>query len=264
VLTKSTLTIDWSTGSVGSASQWAPSVSLSTDTYRWDPRERVKPKKEKGRAAGLLGSKGSWAGSWPTRLGSLGWVGSGNGSQAGSVRLGTKGPAQAGRFLGSLGRKRPNRRRTFPLPLTLLFSHWQGGPAGLRWPHQLTRGAWVAVTVGSGMGATDPVRLGWVRPCMRETTGGGASGAEELASGSSGPGSAGFGSGFSGGLKGFPGVGSVLPFFSSFGVDSDGGSGEDPLRRRSSSVVQLWGDDGSAEIPSGLHGGGAQLASAVR
>ena len=39
--------------------------------------------------------------------------------------------------------------------------------------------------------------------------------------------------------------------------------GGDPLRRRSSSVVQLWGDDGSTEIPSGLYGGTAQLSSAA-
>ena len=152
----------------GQLGQWAPLVSLSTDTYRWDPRVRVKPEKEKGRAAGLLGSKGSWAGSWPTRLDSLGWVGSGNGSQASLVRLGTKGPAQASRFLCSLGRKRPNRRCTFPLPLTLSFSHKQGGPASQRWLRQLTRGPRRSVTVGSGVAGHDPVRVGGRggRPCV--------------------------------------------------------------------------------------------------
>ena len=29
---------DWSTGSVGSASQWVPSVSLTPETYRWGLR----------------------------------------------------------------------------------------------------------------------------------------------------------------------------------------------------------------------------------
>ena len=46
-LTKSTLTVDWSTGSVGSAGQWAPQVSLSLETYKWDPRVRVNQKKKK-------------------------------------------------------------------------------------------------------------------------------------------------------------------------------------------------------------------------
>ena len=43
------LTVDWSTGLVGSAGQWAPQVSLSLETYKWDPRVKEKPEKEKGK-----------------------------------------------------------------------------------------------------------------------------------------------------------------------------------------------------------------------
>ena len=83
-LTKSMLTVDQSTGSVGSASQWGPTgQSLSSD-LQVGPACQVKPeKKEKG-----LGVY--WAGSGsggPTRLGLGSWVGSGIGSQAGSARL---------------------------------------------------------------------------------------------------------------------------------------------------------------------------------
>ena len=54
-LTKSMLTVDWSTGSVGSASQWVPLVSLTSDTYKRGPRVRLNQKKEKRK-------KGYWAG----------------------------------------------------------------------------------------------------------------------------------------------------------------------------------------------------------
>ena len=40
-LTKSMLTVDWSTGSVGSASQWVPLVSLTSDTYKRGPCVRL-------------------------------------------------------------------------------------------------------------------------------------------------------------------------------------------------------------------------------
>ena len=64
VLTESTLTVDWSTGSVGSASQWVPLVSLSVVTYKRGPRVRFIRKKKKGKK--LLGRKRTGG---PTRLG---------------------------------------------------------------------------------------------------------------------------------------------------------------------------------------------------
>ena len=85
-LTKSTLTVDWSTMSVGSASQWVPLVSLTPDAYRWDPCVRFKKEKEKGKK-GCRVQRKNWAG----RLGpSLRRLGSQRGlarpaaSQAGS------------------------------------------------------------------------------------------------------------------------------------------------------------------------------------
>ena len=52
------------TSAVGPADvSGVPSVSLTPETYRWGPRVRLTQEKEKGRAVGLLGSKGSWAGS---------------------------------------------------------------------------------------------------------------------------------------------------------------------------------------------------------
>ena len=52
VLTKSTLTVDWSTGSVGPQVSGVrmsvvPQVSLTLETYRWDPHLRVKNRKRK-------------------------------------------------------------------------------------------------------------------------------------------------------------------------------------------------------------------------
>jgi len=55
-LTKTTLTVEWSTGSVGSACQWVPLVSLTSDAYKWGPRVRFK--KEKGKGKGAAGFKG--------------------------------------------------------------------------------------------------------------------------------------------------------------------------------------------------------------
>ena len=66
----------------GSANQWVPLVNLTLDTYRWDPRVRVKnEKKKKGKGGCALGLKeelGPLGG--PTWLGSRSGVGSGNGS----------------------------------------------------------------------------------------------------------------------------------------------------------------------------------------
>ena len=160
-LTKSTLTIDRSTGSVGSGSQWSPSVSLTSDAYKWGPRVRLKPKGKGKRLQGLTGRKQA---DGPSRLGSHEWAarpaacrparvdgsqaGSACGSQAGSVRLRTEGPAwvlgsagwadraQAahrhfspssslhGRFLGRRGTGGP-----LLLPFLLLFTD-ESGPHG--------------------------------------------------------------------------------------------------------------------------------------
>ena len=73
-LTKSTLTVDRSTGLVGSAGQWAPSVSLTSDAYRWDPCVRVKPEKEKVfRVVGPEVNQAAQQGlAWARELGRLG------------------------------------------------------------------------------------------------------------------------------------------------------------------------------------------------
>ena len=59
MLTKSTLTVDWSTGSVGSAGQWALLVSLTVVTYEWGPHVRLNQKKKNNEK----GLKDYWAGS---------------------------------------------------------------------------------------------------------------------------------------------------------------------------------------------------------
>ena len=59
-LTKSMLTVDWSTGSVGSAGQWALLVSLTVVTYEWGPHVRLNQKKKKNKGKGL---KDYWGGS---------------------------------------------------------------------------------------------------------------------------------------------------------------------------------------------------------
>ena len=71
-----------------------PQVSLSLETYRWDPRVRVKTEKEKGRKGEVY-----WAGSesgGPTRLGSGSWIGLGVGLQAGSACGSSRRPASRG------------------------------------------------------------------------------------------------------------------------------------------------------------------------
>ena len=116
-LTKSTFTVDRSTRLVGSASLWAPQVSLSLETYRWDPCVRVKLEKEKKKAFRFVGLE-KQLGRLLAQLGSAHVVGSARPAacrpartaargQKGRLRSGglnAKGPA---RLLGPLVRMRP-------------------------------------------------------------------------------------------------------------------------------------------------------------
>ena len=106
-LTESTLTVDWSTGSVGSASQWVPLVSLTLDTYKWGLRVRLNQKKEKRK-------KGYWAGRDLT-------------AQQGSARTGGRlGLRLAGRLGHWLRRDGLARHR---LGRTGLIGQWRPKPS---------------------------------------------------------------------------------------------------------------------------------------
>jgi hypothetical protein len=139
------LTVDWSTGSVGSASQWVPLVSLASNAYKWGPRVRLKPKGKRKRLQGLTGRKQA---DGPSRLGSHEWAARPaacrparvDGSQAGSA-CGSQ--ADLARGSGERGRLRlwhiwagsgPWRTWASP-PLSPLLSSpsaWRQGLGGSR------------------------------------------------------------------------------------------------------------------------------------
>ena len=127
-LTKTTLTVEWSTGSVGSACQWVPLVSLTSDAYKWGPRVRFK--KEKGKGKGAAGFKG--------RTGPVGSAQRCGGSALGggparetACRPARCGSEQKGRLgysaqrAGPTGRKRPIA--TSPPPLLFTGGSWADG-----------------------------------------------------------------------------------------------------------------------------------------
>ena len=121
----SDVNVDRSTGSVGSACQWVPKVSLTLETYKWSPHVRLNQKKKKVRE--LLGSKHSWAGS----VAQLDSAQGGGPAQETAHRLARCGSEQKGRLGYSAQRAGPtgHKRPIATSPPLLLFAggSWADG-----------------------------------------------------------------------------------------------------------------------------------------